>query len=371
MKKTILAFGTITLLTCALAFTSYANEKNSCYIESPPVSVAAQDMAKEQFEGIDSFIMDALEIQGEMTNLRLSTGFRVYSLNHPEREMYYFPIFDGDTMVAVIATSSANGTDWSSTLNSNFISVGLNSLNSTKDDPAKILLTGKAVYAVKDNETVLLAEVSNITDADRQNDAARIQVEMLSEEPDAQSIVLDSANVFDIQLQAPMDARYTKVGRSCDGLQRIPNDPNCAAVCCGMYIEYFKNGSSYSTVNARAYAQEVYSKYATTMLGSKKAVNAYTGRSLTDQNSMINWDQLKSSILNSNSPVFMHLQDGSLSHQALIVGYNYDMNNPNAASRHDMLVCDPNVPNWQEVLFSNTYDDTIGQVYTWDASLFM
>lgn len=370
-EKMIALLGVVTGLSLtAFSFGAFADESGR-YIKTEAIPDNVKEYAKNVFSTLKASDLSIIGVTASPENLKLSNGFAVNLITTENYDKYYFPLLNGDSIVANLIVNVTDN-ELTYTLLQDDVSNALNSLKTDGENPYTITVSDTAVYAVNKDGSNLLGESPWSTDTQKQNDASILQTNAISDS-DTSTILIDGNNVYDVDMNT--STTYAITGRSCDNFPIVANKSVdgqgvCWACSTASIIEYIKDGSSSSSADATAIRDELLTKQVTGNIDSaQKYIKQYTGRSLSKQLSPLTWDTIKDQILSKNNPCYMRLYAyPNIYHATVLMGYDYESSND---SNHRMYLMDPNMSNYVITSHSSIYSTSYGYTFTWEHSLYL
>lgn len=358
--------------TCSLpTFTSHATEDTGRYIITEAIPNEVSDYAQDIFAHLNGNDVHAIGLTVSPEDLMLSLGFKVHMITTENYSKYYFPVLNGDDIVATLIINDIDNT-LSFTMLQDDITKSMNELKVSETSPVNIILTNTAAYAVNDSNTVTLGESGYATDETRQKDMEQLQIAPLANESTS-TILIDSDNIYDVSMGTGSNA-YAIYGKSCDNLPCVRHNPNigigtCWAASAGSIIAYMKEGTSV-TISDGEYWRDVIldQSIGGTVLKAKEYINLYGTRKQSLNSKALTWAQVKSQILEKDNPCYMSLvaTDTDEGHATVLCGYDYD----NTSTKYNrMYIMDPNSTKWHLTTYGSTFTASYPVTYKWTNTL--
>lgn len=337
----------------------------SRYVSTETIPANVENYAKEVFSKISTNDLNALDISVAADSLRLSLGIKTELLSAEEYEKYYFPILDGNCIIAVLIIDNVDE-EMCYTLAAGKIAEAINGLQFEQEDPARIVVSDTAIYAVSKTSVNMLGESIYATDETHKDDTGQMQITTFAE-GDSVSFSIGSANVYDNCVN--QNRSRSVVGRSCANFPTVDNKEvegqgTCWASCIAAIIEYIQNGSASTNTSAAALRDELLTKQTTGgTLDAKKYIKEYTDRDVDVVSEYLPWDYVKDQIRIKDNPCFMSWYLNTTTNHATAL-YGYDYENTDDSNRR-MYFMDPNQG---KVItsYGNTYSGYFGIRMVWD-----
>ena len=351
---------------------SSQEEETGRYIITDTLSSEIEDYAQTIFQTLDVNDFRYLNLTVSLENVKLSKGFKVTMQTSQEYEKFYFPILDGENVIATLIINDIEG-ELSFILLRDEVTESINNLESTKEAPAEIIVSDYAVYAVTDDSVAVLGEDFYSDENTVLNEIDTLQSEAASYTEDV-ILSICSQNVYDVELDTI--STVSVVGRSCDNFPIVANKSvngsgTCWASCTAAIIEYINNGSSSTSSSAAEIRDEILTSQTSGNINDAKSyIKSYTGESLSKKTTYLSWSALKKQILSKDNPCYMRLKNTATSkyHATVLVGYDY---NNSDDSDYRMYIMDPNITTgWVKTSYGSTYTASYGSVYSWVATLY-
>lgn len=354
------------------------------YLATEAVPNDASDFAIEVFESLDSDYLSALELMVSPSDLYLAQGFVMENTEVPQ---YYFPILEGDTVVAMMIITD-NGGNYGFQLGITDLAENLNTIQVDSNNPAKVIVTDNGCYAVDSESNVSVLD----TDPEVSDDIIKSESEMLAQETlsiaDQDKLVINiskntayDAKISDFDTYALMqkDHKVAQVDNwtytTTDGVRH----GTCWASCVGSLVDYYLNGvnasegtADYYRTKAKDEQKRTTGSYGANYIDAATYINKYAKSSISCTKKLMSWQEIKTA-LNSKPKLPFYSRWATLNedafHAMVIRGYRYDNAQPNNEQLYSIILMDPNEKTPQILQYRSSY--TISKrLYSWEGSAY-
>ena len=152
-------------------------DESKLYIETATVPSNVTSYAADIFMHMGKPVWANFGISdSQLSNLTLSQGFRMISVNTMQYSdiAYYFLIYAGDSVVAIMTISNVNG-ELGFQIERNLLTVDISEKLKNSAQPYRIYVSDNAYYFIQNNQIIHVSSDDNLSDKDSiVNDCAKI-----------------------------------------------------------------------------------------------------------------------------------------------------------------------------------------------------
>lgn len=232
-------------------------DESKLYIETATVPSNVTSYAADIFMHMGKPVWANFGISdSQLSNLTLSQGFRMISVNTMQYSdiAYYFLIYAGDSVVAIMTISNVNG-ELGFQIERNLLTVDISEKLKNSAQPYRIYVSDNAYYFIQNNQIIHVSSDDNLSDKDSiVNDCAKI-TSSLSTYSDLISTAAKDINMPVASFSLGNSINYDLVGYACSVMhvdnytyyeEDAPTIPRgvCWAACVASICYYYKNGCS-------------------------------------------------------------------------------------------------------------------------------
>lgn len=161
-KKILSAILTSIILTSTLAtvpVNANAGDTDALFVISNEIPSEVTDYARSRFSNLTTgFLLDMGFTANEVTNLHLAKGFTPYEYDDCDLPLYYFPVMNGDSIIALLKVVDHGANNYSFQFGKSEFANLLNDVISTETSPVAFVITDEAMYSLNENDEFDLME---------------------------------------------------------------------------------------------------------------------------------------------------------------------------------------------------------------------
>lgn len=425
MKKLftlLLAFVlSLTMMTSvsAIGLTPIEDE-SKLYIETAAVHSNVTSYAADIFMHMGKPVWANFGISdSQLSNLTLSQGFRMISVNTMQYSdiAYYFLIYAGNTVVAIMTISNVNG-KLGFQIERNLLTVDISEKLKNSAQPYRIYVSDNAYYFIQNNQIIHVSSDEYLYDKDRIADDCAVISNSIARSTDNvidATITNISEPAASCSFSDSIDSDY--YSNSCfvlhvdndefdsiitdsDGNQTIEPQGVCWAACTASVCDFYKRGcvnwnSQNDFILAEKLRDDIIKERRETNNGDLTTSIAETVPFINERlpsygygflnyiykHSKLSWDFVVDSIWNKRPSItgwfyYDSVNDIKYGHALVLDGYYYLLSDPSLEQYHAVYLMDPNTDpmvtpqgnKWYNsvlVGYNNSYN-TYGKIYEWN-----
>lgn len=161
-KKILSAILTSIILASTVAtipVNADAGDTDALFVISNEIPSEVTNYAKGCFSNLTTgFLLDMEFTAEEVNNLHLAKGFTPYEYDDCDLPLYYFPVMNGDCIIALLKVIDHGANNYSFQFGKSDFANLLNNVISSEDSPVVFVITDEAMYSLDENDEFDLME---------------------------------------------------------------------------------------------------------------------------------------------------------------------------------------------------------------------